>query len=183
MGRRHRLCHPFRGAAHYRSGRRNGGPEALTLTWLEPNATCLPRQDQWHLNGIDYEANRQLPLCRRNHPGHLYRVRIGASVVAAGTPSRSPRGEPLYGPDGLKVLSPTSLVTAEGSGLSRSSHSIRHDGTCAHSKHRVRRPRTFAIWGAMPGWSRTRVPFWNPNGTNGPTATKPFRLIETRLMP
>jgi hypothetical protein len=43
---------------------------------------------------------------------------------------------------------------------------------------------TFALWGGAAWLVENQGDhFWNPTGPNGPTATKPFRLVETPLMP
>ena len=43
---------------------------------------------------------------------------------------------------------------------------------------------TFAMWGGNAWLVENQGDhFWNPTGPNGPTATKPFRLVETPLSP
>ena len=51
---------------------RGAGAAALT-NWLV--SSVFP-QDQWHLNGIDYDATGNQLYVVENHPGHLYRVPI-----------------------------------------------------------------------------------------------------------
>ena len=159
----------------------NRGTGAATLSnWLV--SPVFP-QDQWHLNGIDYDATGNQLYVVENHPGHLYRVPIMGNNGPAGTVVEVPTQRPLYGPDGLKVLNPTTLVTAEGSGISV----IDLAGTMG----RVRTVSTgfdgiatFAMWTGRAWLVENQGDhFWNPGGPNGPTATKPFRLIETRLTP
>ncbi len=158
----------------------NRGAGAAVLTnWLV--SSVFP-QDQWHLNGIDYDATGNQLYVVENHPGHLYRVPITGNGNA-GTLVEVTTQRPLYGPDGLKVLNPTRLVTAEGSGISV----IDISGTMG----RVRTVSTgfdgvatFAMWTGRAWLVENQGDhFWNPGGPNGPTATKPFRLIETPLAP
>jgi sugar lactone lactonase YvrE len=157
---------------------RGAGPATLT-TWM--TSDVFP-QGQWHLNGIDIDAAGTNLYVVENHPGHLYRVPI-ATGGAAGTVVEITTQRPLYGPDGLKVLSPTRLVTAEGSGisvidLSGATGRVRTISTGFDGV------ATFAMW-AGNAWlvENQGDHFWNPTGPNGPTATKPFRLIETPLVP
>jgi sugar lactone lactonase YvrE len=158
----------------------NGGAGgAMLTTWLV--SPVFP-QDQWHLNGIDADPTGDFIYVVENHPGHLYRVAVNANG-SPGTVTEITTQRPLYGPDGLKVLNPTTLVTAEGSGLSV----IGLSGTTG----RVRTVSTgfdgIATFSMLGGnaWlvENQGDHFWNPTGPNGPTATKPFRLIETPLMP
>jgi sugar lactone lactonase YvrE len=157
---------------------RGAGPAVLTNWLVSP---VFP-QDQWHLNGIDIDPSGNALYVVENHPGHLYRVPI-SGTGAAGTVVEITTQRPLYGPDGLKLLNATTLLTAEGSGMS----AIDLSGTTG----RVRTISTgfdgiatFAMWGGNAWLVENQGDhFWNPTGPNGPTATKPFRLIETPLMP
>jgi sugar lactone lactonase YvrE len=159
----------------------NGGAGGAQLTnWLV-NTTTLP-QDQWHLNGIDVDPTGTYLYVVENHPGHLYRVTIGTAATA-GALIEITTQRPLYGPDGLKALNPTTLLTAEGSGMSV----IDLTGTTG----RVQTISTgfdgiatFTLWGGNAWLVENQGDhFWNPGGPNGPTATKPFRLVETPLSP
>ncbi len=161
----------------------NRGMAGAVLTnWLV-NTTVFPTS-QWHLNGIDVDANGENLYVVENHPGHLYRVPINANG-SAGTPVEITTQRPLYGPDGLKWLTPTRLVTAEGSGisiidLSGATGRVRTISTGFDGI------ATFATWTANANvWlvENQGDHFWNPTAPNGPTATKPFRLIETPLGP
>jgi sugar lactone lactonase YvrE len=73
--------------------------------------------DQWHLNGIDIDQATNNLYVVENHPGHLWRIPIG-SDGAAGAVTEIITSKPLGGPDGLKVLAPNLLVTAESNGVS-----------------------------------------------------------------
>jgi sugar lactone lactonase YvrE len=159
----------------------NGGAGPATLTnWLV--SSVFP-QDQWHLNGIDMDPNGNGIYVVENHPGHLYRVPINGNGTA-GTVVEITTQRPLYGPDGLKALNPTTLVTAEGSGglaFVDLTGTTGHVSTISTGFDGV---ATFALWGGAAWLVENQGDhFWNPGGPNGPTATKPFRLVETPLMP
>lgn len=136
--------------------------------------------DQWHLNGIDVDPAGQNLYVVENHPGHLWRIPIGANG-AAGAVTEIVTSKPLRGPDGLKVINATTLAVAEGSGMSI----VELSGTTG----RVRVINTgldgIATF-AMRSGSAWLVEnqgdhFWNPTGPNGPNASKPFRLVEVPL--
>ncbi len=157
-----------------------GGAASAVLT--EWTVSAVFPQDQWHLNGIDIDATNGFIYVVENHPGHLYRVPILGTGLA-GTVVEITTQRPLYGPDGLKVINPTTLAVAEGSGMSV----IDLTGTTG----RVRTVSTgfdgiatFTMLGGNAWLVENQGDhFWGPTGPNGPTATKPFRLIETPLMP
>jgi sugar lactone lactonase YvrE len=158
----------------------DGGAGAAALTeWVV--SSVFP-QSQWHLNGLDIDGTGGYLYVVENHPGALYRVTI-TGTGAAGTVTQITTQRPIYAPDGLKVLNPTRLATAEGSGMSV----IDLTGTTG----RIRTVSTgfdgIATFAVMAGsaWlvENQGDHFWNPTGPNGPTATKPFRLVETPLMP
>ena len=159
----------------------NGGAGTAVLTnWLV--SSVFP-QDQWHLNGIDIDPSGDFLYVVENHPGHLYRVAINGTGTA-GAVTEITTQRPLYGPDGFKVLNPTTLVTAEGSGgmavidLTGTMGRVRTISTGFDGV------ATFAMWGGNAWLVENQGDhFWNPTGPNGPTATKPFRLVETPLEP
>jgi sugar lactone lactonase YvrE len=134
----------------------------------------------WHLNGIDVDPAGTNLYVVENHPGHLWRIPIGANG-AAGTVTEIVTNKPLRGPDGLKVINATTLAVAEGSGMSI----VELTGTTG----RVRVINTgldgIATF-AMRNGSAWIVEnqgdhFWGPTGPNGPNANKPFRLVEVPL--
>jgi len=159
----------------------NGAAANALTNWAV--STVFP-QDQWHLNGIDMDPNGNGIYVVENHPGHLYRIPINANGTS-GTVVEITTQRPLYGPDGLKALNPTTLVTAEGSGglafVDLLTGNTGHVSTISTGFDGV---ATFALWGGAAWLVENQGDhFWNPGGPNGPTATKPFRLVETPLMP
>jgi sugar lactone lactonase YvrE len=158
-----------------------GGAGAATLTeWVV--SSVFP-QDQWHLNGIDIDSTGSNLWVVENHPGHLYRVAI-LSNGDAGAVTQITTQRPLYGPDGLKVINPTTLVIAEGSGGMAMIDLTGNAGRVRTISTGFDGVATFAMWGGAAWLVENQADhFWNPTGPNGPTATKPFRLVETPLAP
>jgi sugar lactone lactonase YvrE len=136
--------------------------------------------DQWHLNGIDVDPSGQSLYVVENHPGHLWRVAIGASG-AAGAVTEIMTNKPLRGPDGLKVINATTLAVAEGSGMSIV-EITGNTGRVRVINTGLDGIATFAMRNGS-AWivENQGDHFWNPTGPNGPNATKPFRLVEVPL--
>ena len=154
---------------------------ALT-EWATSTATSL--QGQWHLNGIDIDPAGSNIYVVENNPGSLYRIPIMTSG-AAGAIVQVVTQRPLYAPDGLKVLNPTTLAIAEGSGgMAIVDLTGANTGRARNISTGFDQVATFAMWnGAAWLVENQGDHFWNPTGPNGPTATKPFRLVETPLTP
>jgi sugar lactone lactonase YvrE len=140
-------------------------------------------QDQWHLNGIDIDQTSNTMYVVENHPGALYSIPIetdgSAGVVTAITTSRD-----LLGPDGLKVLAPNLLVTAEGQNNGGGVALLRLDGDAANVEEVIKgfdQVATFALYQAS-AWvvENQGDHFWGP-ADNGPDADPPFRLVEVPL--
>ena len=162
----------------------NGGAGAAALTnWLV--SSVFP-QDQWHLNGIDIEPSSDALYVVENHPGHLYRVPIngqrlggygrGGDDAAAAVRSRRPQGaEPDHAGARRKAAAGSRHRPRRGTATTGRVNTIStgFDGVA-----------TFAMWGGNAWLVENQGDhFWNPSGPKGPTATKPFRLVETPLMP
>src|SRR5262249_21608372 len=73
--------------------------------------------DQWHLNGIDVDQDTGNLYVVENHPGHMWKIPIGADG-SAGTVTEIKTSRALAGPDGLRVVAPNLLATAESNGVS-----------------------------------------------------------------
>jgi sugar lactone lactonase YvrE len=119
-----------------------------------------------------------------NNPGHLYRIAIAAGG-AAGTVTEITTSRPLRAPDGLKVINATTLAVAEGASGGMALIDLTGDtGRVRTVSTGLDGVATFAMRGGA-AWvvENQGDHFWNPTAANGPTATKPFRLVETPLMP
>jgi sugar lactone lactonase YvrE len=140
---------------------------------------------QWHLNGLDIDPAGTNLYAVENHPGHLYRVAIGAGGVA-GAVTEVMTSRPLRGPDGLKVINANTLAVAEGDTGGMAIVELTGTATVA----RVRNVSTgldgiatFAMVSSGSAWlvENQGDHFWNPTGPGGAAATKPFRLVEVPL--
>jgi sugar lactone lactonase YvrE len=140
-------------------------------------------QDQWHLNGIDIDQSNDTLYVVENHPGALYTVPI-MSDGKPGTVTQVTTSRALLSPDGLKVVAPNLLVTAEGGNAGGGVAYIRMAagaGTVEEVIKGFDQVATFALHQAS-AWvvENQGNHFWGPKD-NGPDATPPFRLVEVPL--
>lgn len=137
--------------------------------------------EQWSLNGIDFDESSNAIYTVNQNLGKLFRIEIEADG-SAGAVTLIRTSQPLRRPDGLKVIAPNVLATAEGGAGGMSIITV--DGDTAH----VRRVpagldgvTTFAYhkqcaW-VVEGQSDH---FWDPANA-GPNADPPFRIIEVSV--
>jgi sugar lactone lactonase YvrE len=137
---------------------------------------------QWHLNGIDVDQATNTLYVVENHPGALYRVPIEASGMPGTVTQITTSPRVLGGPDGLKVMAPGLLATAETHADMRGGVSIIDvTGDTA---------TVTEVLGGLDGYATVALAqssiwvvenqgdhFWGP-ADNGPDATPPFRLVE-----
>jgi sugar lactone lactonase YvrE len=140
-------------------------------------------QDQWHLNGIDIDQSTNTLYVVENHPGALYSIPI-ENNGDAGTVTEVMTSRALLSPDGLKVLAPNLLVTAEGANMGGGVSLLRVDGASAEVEEVIEgfdQVATFALHQAS-AWvvENQGDHFWGP-GDNGADADPPFRLVEVPL--
>ena len=135
--------------------------------------------DQWHLNGIDVDQATSNLYVVENHPGHLWRIPIGADG-AAGMVTEIMTSKPLGGPDGLKVIAPNLLATAESSGVSVIALSGA-TGTVTQVASGLDGYATLALHQSS-AWvvENQGDHFWDPM-KSGKDAKPPFRLVEIPL--
>jgi sugar lactone lactonase YvrE len=159
-----------------KAGRSSTTPLEVWIT----NPTFNVDGSMWHLNGIDVDqANRAIYVVE-NHPGHLWRVPINtngtAGTVQEITTGRTPS---LGGPDGLKVIAPGLLATAESNGVSL----IDVSGNTAQVTdifHGFDGVATVALFESSVWIVENQGDhFWGPN-TDTP-ADPPFRLVEVPI--
>ena len=140
-------------------------------------------QDQWHLNGIDIDQSNNVLYVVENHPGALYRIPIGANG-AAGTVTEVTTSRALLSPDGLKVLAPNLLVTAEGGNDGGGVALIRITDTDGEVEEVIKgfdQVATFALHQASAWVVENQADhFWDAANA-GPDADPPFRLVEVPL--
>jgi sugar lactone lactonase YvrE len=140
-------------------------------------------QDQWHLNGIDIDQTTNTLFVVENHPGALYAVPIQADG-SPGEVTEISTSRALLSPDGLKVLAPNLLVTAEGGNAGGGVSLIRMTGGTGKVEEVIKgfdQVATFALHQAS-AWvvENQGDHFWGPD-MNGPDANPPFRLVEVPL--
>ncbi|HEY8944024.1 MAG TPA: SMP-30/gluconolactonase/LRE family protein [Polyangiaceae bacterium] len=155
------------------------GGDALE-EWLVSDA--FP-QDQWHLNGIDIDQTSDTLYVVENHPGALFSVVIQPDG-SAGTVTEIETSRPLLSPDGLKVLSPGLLVTAEGANEGGGVALLRVTGGTAEVEEVIKGFDQVATLALHQGsaWvvENQGDHFWGPDD-NGPDADPPFRVVEVPL--
>jgi sugar lactone lactonase YvrE len=140
-------------------------------------------QDQWHLNGIDIDQSNGVLYVVENHPGALYRIPIGTDG-AAGEVTEVTTSRALLSPDGLKVLAPNLLVTAEGGNEGGGVALIRMMGDAGEVEEVIKgfdQVATFALHQAS-AWvvENQGDHFWDAANA-GADADPPFRLVEVPL--
>ena len=142
-------------------------------------------QDQWHLNGIDVDQSNGMLYVVENHPGALYAVPI-ENDGSPGNVTKIDTSRDLLSPDGLKVLAPNLLVTAEGGndGGGVSYLWLNGDADEAEVEEVIAgfdQVATLALHQAS-AWvvENQGDHFWGPTD-NGRNADPPFRLVEVPL--
>jgi sugar lactone lactonase YvrE len=155
------------------------GGDALE-EWLVSDA--FP-QDQWHLNGIDIDQTTNTLYVVENHPGALYSVPIKANG-SPGPVTTIDTSRALLAPDGLKVLAPNLLVTAEGGNAGGGVSILHLDGDNADVEEVIKgfnQVATFSLFQSS-AWvvENQGDHFWGP-ADNGPDADPPFRIVEVPL--
>ena len=137
--------------------------------------------EQWSLNGIDFDRSSNVIYTVNQRAGLLFRIAIEPDG-SAGAVTMIQTSQELRRPDGLKVIGPNTLATAEGGAGGMSIIDVEGD------RASVRRipagldgVTTFAFcrgsaW-VVEGQSDH---FWDPANA-GPNADPPFRIVEVPL--
>ncbi len=138
--------------------------------------------EQWSLNGIDYD-----PLCNviytvNQRAGQLFRIAIEPDG-SAGAVTLVETSQELRRPDGLKVIGPTTLATAEGGagGMSIISVSAGDTAQVQRIEANLDGVTTFAYY-QEKAWvvEGQSDHFWDPDNA-GPDADPPFRIVAVPL--
>lgn len=137
--------------------------------------------EQWSLNGLDVDRNQNNMYLVNIATGQLFRIPINADG-SAGAITEIKTSKPLERPDGLKVVGPNTLATAESvpGGMSV----LTLEGDTAQVKvinTGLNGVSTFAMYqGSAWVLENQGNHFWSPD-TAGPDAQPPFRLVEVPL--
>jgi sugar lactone lactonase YvrE len=137
--------------------------------------------EQWSLNGIDYDRFSHVIYTVNQRAGQLFRIPIEKDG-SAGPATLIDTSLKLRRPDGLKVIGPDILATAEGGAGGMAVLTV--NGNSAH----VRRipagldgVTTFAFYrGSAWVVEGQSDHFWDPANA-GPNADPPFRIVEVSL--
>ena len=137
--------------------------------------------EQWSLNGIDFDHTNNVIYTVNQRAGQLFRIAVEPNGNA-GTVTLIQTSQELRRPDGLKVIGPNTLATAEGGAGGMSVITV--EGDTAH----VRRVlaaldgvTTFAYYrGSAWVVEGQSDHFWDPANA-GPNADPPFRIVEVPL--
>jgi sugar lactone lactonase YvrE len=137
--------------------------------------------EQWSLNGIDFDRSSNVIYTVNQRAGLLFRIAIELDG-SAGAVTLIQTSQELRRPDGLKVISPNTLATAEGGAGGMSIINVEGDTA------RVRRipasldgVTTFAFYqGSAWVVEGQSDHFWDPVNA-GPNADPPFRIVEVPL--
>ncbi len=137
--------------------------------------------EQWSLNGIDFDRSSNAIYTVNQRAGLLFRIAIGPDS-RAGAVTLIQTSQELRRPDGLKVIGPNTLATAEGGAGGMSIINVEGD------RANVRRipagldgVTTFTFYqGSAWVVEGQSDHFWDPAGA-GPHADPPFRIVEVPL--
>jgi sugar lactone lactonase YvrE len=144
-------------------------------------STVFP-SDQWHLNGIDVDQSTNTLYVVENHPGYLYSIPIENNGMPGTVTAITTMPRAIGGPDGLKVIAPGLLATAETHADGRGGVSlVEVSGDTATITE---------VLGGLDGYATVALAqssiwvvenqgdhFWNA-AMAGADATPPFRLVE-----
>jgi sugar lactone lactonase YvrE len=137
--------------------------------------------EQWSLNGIDFDRSSSAIYTVNQNAGRLFRITVEPDG-SAGTVTRIQTSLELRRPDGLKVVGPNTLATAEGGAGEMSIITLQDD-----TAHVRRVPAgldgvtTFAIYQGSAWVVESQSDhFWDPANA-GPDADPPFKIVEVTV--
>jgi len=137
--------------------------------------------EQWSLNGIDFDRSSNVIYTVNQRAGQLFRIAIEPDG-SAGAVTLIQTSQELRRPDGLKVIGPNTLATAEGGAGGMAVITLEGDTA------QVRRvpagldgATTFAFYRGSAWVVEGQTDhFWDPANA-GPNADPPFRIVEVPL--
>ena len=137
--------------------------------------------EQWSLNGIDFDSMNNAIYTVNQRAGQLFRIAV-ESDGSAGAVTLIETSQELRRPDGLKVIGPNTLATAEGGAGGMAIISVNGDtAQVQRVEADLDGVTTFAFYQGnawvVEGQSDH---FWDPDNA-GPDADPPFRIVEVSL--
>jgi hypothetical protein len=137
--------------------------------------------EQWSLNGIDYDPSNNVIYTVNQRAGLLFRIAIEPDG-SAGKVTRIETTQELRRPDGLKLIGPDTLATAEGGAGGMAVISVH--GAAADVRRvpaGLDNVTTFAFYRGSAWVVEGQADhFWDPANA-GPNASPPFRIVEVPL--
>ncbi len=137
--------------------------------------------DQWSLNGIDYDRFNNVIYTVNQRAGQLFRIPIHADGNA-GEAVQIRTSQDIRRPDGLKVIGPNLLATAEGGAGGMAILTV--DGDAAEVRRipaNLDGVTTFAYYqGSAWVVEGQSDHFWDPDHA-GSDANPPFKIVEVPL--
>ncbi len=137
--------------------------------------------EQWSLNGIDFDHLSSAIYTVNQRAGQLFRISLEPDG-SAGAVTLIQTSQELRRPDGLKVIGPNTLATAEGGAGGMSVITVQ--GSTAQVRRvaaNLDGVTTFAFYrGSAWVVEGQSDHFWDPANA-GPDADPPFRIVEVPL--
>lgn len=137
--------------------------------------------EKWSLNGIDFDPAINAIYLVNQKTGNLFRIAIEPDG-SAGEVTLIQTSQELRRPDGLKVIRPNTLATAEGAAGGMAILTI--DGDFAHVQRvpaDLDGVTTFAMFqGSAWVVEGQSDHFWDP-ASAGPDAAPPFRIVRVSI--
>jgi sugar lactone lactonase YvrE len=137
--------------------------------------------EQWSLNGIDFDRVSNAIYTVNQRAGQLFRISLEPDG-SAGAVTLIQTSQELRRPDGLKVIGPNTLATAEGGAGGMSVITVQ--GSTAQVRRvaaNLDGVTTFAFYrGSAWVVEGQSDHFWDPANA-GPDADPPFRIVEVPL--
>lgn len=137
--------------------------------------------EKWSLNGIDFDYSRNAIYTVNQNKGQLFRIMLEADG-SAGAVTLIHTSQELRRPDGLKVISPNTLATAEGGAGEMAIITLEGDsGYVRRIPAGLDGVTTFAYY-QKSAWvvEGQSDHFWDPANA-GPDADPPFKIVEISL--
>jgi sugar lactone lactonase YvrE len=137
--------------------------------------------EQWSLNGIDVDNERRVIYTVNQRAGKLFRIAIEPDG-SAGAVTLVRTSQELRRPDGLKLVGPDTLATAEGGAGGMAVLKVTGDtAEVRRVSEGLDGVTTFAFYEGSAWLIEGQADhFWDP-GHAGPDADPPFRIVEIPL--